>query len=238
MRVFKRAVKLAKMSSSEASKYDYSYREERGKTTAVLKRDTSLAELLGICLGDGDLERHWIAIFGDKSKDTTYLRRHVIPLIRRAIHLNPKFRTTRPDENFVILYSTSAARALNKLGLPYGDKIKNHACIPDWVFRRRKMLEACVRGLFDTDGCIYGFIRRPPARGKKAIASFEFGRGSLLAANVFRALRILGYKPRMMRHRNECRLAFNEDVIAFMNKIKPANRKHWDSFRRWYGPVV
>ena len=238
LRVFKKAIELARISPRKAKTFDYSPRKEPWELVTELRRDVALAELVGICLGDGNLEHHWIAIFGDKSKDTIYLRRHVIPLIRRIIHVKPKFKTNRPDENFVILYSTAAAKSLHQLGLPYGDKIKNGAQIPKWIFRQRKMLEACIRGLFDTDGCVYGFLRRPPARGRKAIVSFEFGKGSFLAMNVYRGLRMLGYSPRMMPHRNECRLAVNKDVVTFMHKIKPANRKHWNNFRRWYGPVV
>jgi len=237
-RVFKRALQIANMSPSYARKFRYSLRKERGETVITLRRNAALAEFLGICLGDGNLEHHWTAIFGDKLKDTIYLRNYVIPLIRKVTDINPRFSTTRPDENFVILYSTALSRALHKQGLPYGDKIKNKAQIPLWIFARKKMLEACIRGLFDTDGCVYGFRRQPPARGRKAIVSFEFGKDSLLAGNVFRALHMLGYSPRLMPNRNECRLGFNKDVVMFMNKIKPANMKHWHNFLRWHGPVV
>ena len=129
-------------------------------------------------------------------------------------------------------------RALHTLGLPYGDKIANHARIPEWVFRRNSLTQACLQGLFDTDGCVYGFKRLPPARGSKAIISFEFGNGSLISEDVYRALRKLRYTPRMMKEKNECRLAVNKDIVRFMNEIRPANRKHQDNFARWHGPVV
>jgi len=117
-------------------------------------------------------------------------------------------------------------------------KIEQGARIPRWVFRNKSYLPACLRGLFDTDGCVYGFRRKPPATGSKAIISFEFGKGSFLAKDAQRALGRLGYLPRMKPHRNECRLAFNEDTVRFMREIKPANEKHWENFLRWHGPVV
>lgn len=78
----------------------------------------------------------------------------------------------------------------------------------------------------------------PPARGSKAIISYEFGNGSLIPEDVYRALRKLRYTPRMMKQKNECRLAVNKDIIRFMNEIRPANRRHRDNFARWHGPVV
>ena len=238
LRVFRKAIKIAGMSATEAKRFNYVLRKEPQEQTLKLRKDAALAEFLGICLGDGNLEPHWLAIFGDKANDTIYLKCHVAPLIRRTLKLNPKFKANRPDENFLVLNSTAAVRALHQLGLPIGDKIKNGARIPKWIRARRRLLEACLRGLFDTDGCVYGFCRRPPARGRKAIISFEFGVGSRLTGDVHRALCRLGYSPRMMPHRNESRLAVNSDIVSFMNRIKPSNSKHWDNFRRWYGPVV
>jgi len=226
------------MSQAEAGRFRYSFRKEPSELVLTVKRGADLAELIGICLGDGNLEPNTLAIFGNQSTDTAYLVDHVVPLMRRTLKLTARLKKNRPDENYLVLNSTAAVRALNQLGLPIGDKIRNGASIPRWILTRKKLLEACLRGLFDTDGCVYGFCRRPPAGGRKAIVSYEFGRGSRLTRDVYRGLRRLNYSPRMMPHRNECRLAVNSDIVSFMNRIKPMNRKHWDNFRRWYGPVV
>lgn len=238
LRVFRRALRVSGISQAEARRFGYFMKKEPSELVLEMRRNAALAELIGIILGDGNLEPNSLAIFGDKSKDTAYLIGYVAPLMKRTLKLTPKLKTNRPDENFLVLNSTAAVRALHRLGLPIGDKMKNGACIPKWIFAKRRLLEACVRGLFDTDGCVYGFCRKPPARGRKAIVSFEFGRDSRLTEDVHRALRMLGYSPRMMPHRNESRLAVNSDMVSFMNMVKPANRKHWDNFRRWYGPVV
>ncbi len=185
---------------------------------------------MGICLVDGHLSRYYLAIFGDKSKDTTYLLHHVRPLMRRVLGLTPKLVTKRPDENFLLANSAAGTRGLNRVGLPCGNKIANRARIPKWVFQRKSWLEACLRGLFDTDGCVYGFKRLPPARGSKAIISYEFGSGSIIPKDVYKALSKLGYAPRMITEKNECRLTANKDIERFMNEIRPANRKHRNNF--------
>jgi hypothetical protein len=44
---------------------------------------------------------------------------------------------------------------LNGVGLPCGNKIRNRASIPSWIFENEKYLKACIRVLIDTDGSIY-----------------------------------------------------------------------------------
>ena len=238
LQVFRKTLRVARISPSEAKKFNYRIVKQLSEMVLKLNRNTSLAELVGICLGDGHLRLRTLAVFGNKSEDTEYLTHHVLPRMRDVLGLTPKLNTNRPDENFLVVNSTAASKALHRLGLPYGNKITNHARVPAWVFKRKSFLVACLRGLFDTDGSVYGFRRIPPARGSKAIVSFEFGKGSLLAKNVFRALLRLGFSPRMMPHRNECRLALNADIVRFMSEIKPHNAKHRQNFLRWHGPVV
>jgi len=238
LHVFRKALKAGKLTHNEAKTYRYRLVKSPEETTLRLNHSTATAEFVGICLGDGHLNRYYLAIFGDKIRDTAYLQHHVKPLMKNVLKLNPKLKTNRSDENYLLVNSAAATRTLNRLGLPYGDKIRNHARIPKWVYRRKSLLEACLRGLFDTDGCVYGFKRSTPLGGSKAIISYEFGSGSLIPKDVYKALRQLGYQPRMTPHRNECRLARNKDIIRFMKQIKPANRKHQANFTRWHGPVV
>lgn len=143
-----------------------------------------------------------------------------------------------PFQAALVIVTPAGTRGLNRVGLPYGDKIANRARIPKWAFQRKSWLAACLRGLFDTDGCVYGFKRLPPARGSKAIISYEFGSGSIIPKDVYKALCKLGYAARMRTEKNECKLTANKDIERFMNEIKPANRKHRNNFARWHGPVV
>ena len=236
--VFRRVLKVAVVTEARARRFQYRVIKVGSENLIQLPQSKDLAELVGICLGDGHLRPYVMSVFGDKFRDTVYLRDHVLPLMHKVLRIRPKLNTARPDENFLVLCSASVSRSLHAAGLPFGDKIKNCARIPVWVLKKKTYLRTCVRGLFDTDGCIYGFRRKPSGSGSKAIISFEFGSGSFLAIDTETALRQLGYSPRMMPHRNECRLAYNKDIVRFMNEIKPANEKHWQNFLRWHGPVV
>lgn len=236
--VFRKALKVGMVTEGRAKRFRYRVIKVGAENLVQLPQSKDLAELVGICLGDGHLRPYVMSVFGDKFRDTVYLRDHVLPLVQRVLRVRAKVNTARLDENFVVVYSASASRSLHAAGLPFGDKIKNYARIPEWIFKKKTFLRACVRGLFDTDGCVYGFKRKSGGSASKAIISFEFGLGSFLAADVETALMQLGYLPRMMPHRNECRLAYNRDIVRFMNEIRPANEKHQENFLRWHGPVV
>jgi len=131
-RVFTRAIRLAGISPRYANRFKFRLAKEANPNRRFLRlrRNTSLAELVGICLGDGHLRRGTLAIFGSKSDDTPYLVHHVAPLIRRVTGLNAHLNVNRPDENFLALYSTAASMALNRAGLPFGNKIANRARFP------------------------------------------------------------------------------------------------------------
>jgi hypothetical protein len=45
------------------------------------------------------------------------------------------------------------------LGLPIGNKLKNSVEIPRWIFKKKRYLMKCLKGLFETDGH-YGLSKR------------------------------------------------------------------------------
>lgn len=97
LRVFRRTIRLAGMSQAEAGRFRYSFSKEPSELVLTVKRGADLAELIGICLGDGNLEPNTLAIFGDKSTDTAYLVDHVAPLMRRTLKLTARLKKNRPD---------------------------------------------------------------------------------------------------------------------------------------------
>lgn len=144
LRVFQRALKISNISPARAKTFHYRYVESGHKIALRLNPNTDLAELIGICLGDGHLRQYTLQVFGDKSKDTIQLLEHVLPLMRKVLRVTPKLRTKRPDENFLVLNSAVVARSLHRVGLRYGDKTENGARIPKWIFNRKSLVQGCV----------------------------------------------------------------------------------------------
>src|SRR5438309_9947655 len=113
------------------------------------------SEILGIMFGDGSLSRSersvQIVITGNKIDDENYLLGHVRSLFLKVFDLELTSRY-RQGENTMDLYrhSKEVASILHSWGMPFGRK-KLSRLTPDVALDEVSF----VRGLFDTDGCVY-----------------------------------------------------------------------------------
>jgi len=68
----------------------------------------------------------------------------------------PALRKRKTREALVIsLASTTVVDFLVEEGLPRGNKLAAGLTIPPWIMKSRRYRRACLRGLMDTDGCLY-----------------------------------------------------------------------------------
>lgn len=114
-----------------------------------------LAELIGIHLGDGTLTKYFLKISQDPRYDLPYVL-YIKALIEDLFGASPAIREEK-DRNliYVQLFSKTACEYLHdEWNLPYGDKVKGKAAIPDAIMKNRNMAIACLRGLMDTDGSV------------------------------------------------------------------------------------
>lgn len=135
------------------------------KEIRIPKQDEKLAEFIGIVLGDGYIQsyrrgtkvsNHRVAIAGNSEKDAVYLKEYVTSLIKGLFGINPSFyQSKRVNCLYVIASSLNLTDFLAAMGLKPGKKIVNQTTIPMWVWKRKKYIRACLRGLYDTDGSLY-----------------------------------------------------------------------------------
>lgn len=119
-----------------------------------VKRNSQLAELIGIMLGDGNIWKNRIKIAFDK-RNTIYIN-YVAKLFKEIFEISLKKEISRNTNN-ACLYRTNlyAVEELIKQGLKRGHKIKNNLGIPYWIKNNKIFMKRCIKGLIDTDGCIY-----------------------------------------------------------------------------------
>lgn len=121
-------------------------------TRPVLSR--YLAEFVGIVLGDGGMSSRQLTI-SFNSLDVGYAR-YVKQLGRDLFRIIPGKYADPHDQVFSLTYSGVALiEMLESLGLKRGDKVKHQVDVPDWIWREPSYQRACLRGLMDTDGCVY-----------------------------------------------------------------------------------
>lgn len=187
------------------------------KTIPKVNYNANLAEFMGIMLGDGNLWNNRVRIAFDK-RNKIYIE-HVFKLFSKIFGINLKKEVNKNTNQFY-LYCNNLfiVETLLNSGLFRGDKIKNQVGMPSWIKKKEIYVKRCLRGLIDTDGCIY-FSKRD----KKVYIKFTNFNKQLLGD--FKDLtKILGYNFARANKNNWC-LYRKDEVIRFINEIKPLKSK-------------
>lgn len=121
----------------------------------IPKQSMALAEFVGIMLGDGAITDSQATISLSLKNDTQYggyVKTHLEKLFGRK----PSVYKRIDDGTLIIQFSgVNLIEFCLKIGLVKGNKIRAQVDIPRWIKNKTPYYIACLRGLFDTDGCIY-----------------------------------------------------------------------------------
>src|SRR5438309_2453851 len=186
------------------------------------------SEMLGILFGDGCLSRNrgsvQIVITGNKHDDRQYLIGHVRQMVEQLFGV-PLTVLFVKDENTMILYKFAKriAETLHEWGMPFGRKKLSHLT-PNFALHEMSF----IRGLFDTDGCVYTKYG-PYMQIQFKFASFsliEYLRGCLIRLN---------FHPTFIT-RDDTKFRFylsrQAEIDQFFHVVKPKNPKHLKRFQK------
>lgn len=205
-----------------------------------VKHTAELAEIMGIILGDGGL----YAIGKNKYCTTVVFNKlerlyanYVKTLFEK--HFYPyKFYLFEAPHTFMLNnQSVYIGKYLIESGMILGDKVRSQVTIPEWIFNK-KLLKYFIRGMFDTDGCIY--------RKYEDYAQIGFKLGSKpLIFSLRKALTELELNPTEIKWHFHSKggaginwqfyLSRQSEVKRFFEEIKPMNKKHIDRYDRIWG---
>lgn len=197
-------------------KFDYAKNLGKYSTSKPIKKinkTKELAEFIGIMLGDGSFYRNAIKIAFDK-RNENYIK-YVEDLFEKIFEDKLKkqiIKTT--NQAYLYYYNKNLVPILENLGLKRGDKIKNQVGIPDWIKESKEYSKRCIRGLIDTDGCIYRCKRE-----RQIYVKFTNHNQQLL--NDFKEItKNLGYSFAKANKTNTC-LYRKDEVVNFIKAVKP-----------------
>ncbi len=131
------------------------------KKVILPKHSILLAEFFGIMMGDGGINNLWqVTITLNSIKDALYSI-YVSNLCNKLFGISPAIRKRKERNALVIsLASTSVVDFLADEGLLRGNKLKQGLKIPEWILKKKSYHKACVRGLIDTDGCMFVHVHK------------------------------------------------------------------------------
>ncbi len=112
-------------------------------------------------IGDGGLNNDWQATISLNAKSDQSYSSYISCLCYKLFKTKTK-SLVKEAKNTLIIYlnSTTIVDFLMDKGLPRGNKLKAGLKIPEWIFENNEFRKACVRGLIDTDGCLYIHIHK------------------------------------------------------------------------------
>ncbi|UCD04237.1 MAG: hypothetical protein JSW73_01190 [Candidatus Woesearchaeota archaeon] len=124
----------------------------------MIQLNERVAEETGIHIGDGSMSIYngipCYTVACNANKEREYVEKYIAPLIKEVYGIKPKLRMWSEGAYGFRIVSREVIEFKNKeLGLPLGPKKEIE--IPFKIIKNMNLAKKCIRGLFDTDGCVY-----------------------------------------------------------------------------------
>lgn len=190
----------------------------------------NLAEFTGIMLGDGGMSKGQVIVSTNSVDDREYgffvkeLMENLFGT-KAAVYYPKNARVM----NIVISRKKLVEFCNKKLGLHIGHKLKQGLDIPGWIRGNIEFEKKCVRGLMDTDGCIFKETHKIKDK------LYSYNRLSLVSASpmlrksVFDILNNLNLKPKI-RSARSVQIEDKEKIKEYFKVIGSSNPKHLNKY--------
>ena len=198
----------------------------RSKKIVLPRKTENLAELFGIILGDGGVNKYQLTISLNWRTDHSYYLA-VKKLIEKLFGLRCLVLLSGSCVS-VIASSVRLIDFLVSNGLKIGNKVAKQVDVPEWIKKNKKFSRRCVRGLIDTDGCVY-FERHKYKRKLYKNICLNFSNRSMpLLKFVSSFLNRHAIKAKL----NQCSVKVGraEDIKKYFKLIGSSNQKHLNKY--------
>ncbi len=210
------------------------------KKIRLPKKNKKLAEFWGIMLGDGNVQRtegykigtYNIKITGHAILDKDYLSNFVKPLGEKLFGIRSRVYKAKSNQGFNVVFDgRRIVDFFEKEHFKAGDKIKNLVTIPEWIRNNPQFLAACLRGLYDTDGCFYKLTNQN---------SYQVGftnYNPALLNDTRNSLLSLGIGVSKISRGRDITITKKSEIAKFYKLIGFHNSKHLNKIKMIFSPV-
>lgn len=209
------------------------------KLVRIPRKSKELAEFIGIMLGDGGINNPWQANISMNSiADATYAR-YVEDLIIHLFGVRPAIRKRKERNTLVIsLASTTIVDFLISIGLPRGNKLKAGLKIPEWILKNPSYRRASIRGLVDTDGCLYIHKHKVGGLKYKNIGLCFCSYSPILIEQMAELFEESGIMPHINGTGRSIYLYRANAVAKYLKVFGTSNERIGDLYQKWKGARV
>ena len=213
-----------------------------------MNQNEHLYEFYGILMGDGCISRyyscnhlhHELRIDGNAITDVDYYYNYVVPLITKITGRVPKPRFRKDCKGMYITFQDKGFALFLHTYLEFPIGKKGNIIIKNEVLQDFEKLKHVLRGLFDTDGCIYFTKNNSEERYYPIleITSYSFD----LITQLKSALTLAGFKVKISHYQDSIKLHGKENLFKWMELIgtsHPDKRSKFDFWRKYgYCPKI
>lgn len=206
------------------------------KSIKVPGDSEKLAEFIGIMMGDGHLSNYQASITTNSETDKKHAL-FVKKLIKNLFNINASVKV-RPLKSTIVVVASSKSLVdfLNRKGMPIGNKIQNNLKKPCWI-NSQEYQKAFLRGLFDTDGCVYLDTHRVNGKTYKHLGWTITSYAGQLVVDILTTLRGLGFSPTHQTTQKSVYLRRQKEVDRYFKEVGTHNQKHYNRYVRFIGRV-
>lgn len=187
-----------------------------------------LAEFIGIIFGDGGVTDYQVSVYFNKVLDRPYAD-YVAEAVQKLFSVESSIHYKKTENTGkVVVSSRNLVELLAQYGIKNGNKTK-WGNIPDWIWQEKKYQAAYLRGLMDTDGCIYR--HKYKVNGKwYNFAKIAFTSYSAALREIIRhMLENLNFSPKV--YGNRVYLYKQEEVHRYFKEIKTHNPRYLKRYK-------
>ncbi len=133
----------------------------------------------------------------------------------------------------IVVSATNLVKFLEKMGIKKGNKVTNQIDVPDWIFEKKGYQASCLRGLFDTDGCVYKHSYKVAGKGYSYL-KMSFRNYSIpLVKSIKRMLEKLNYHPVIDINHQTVYINRPEEVKKYFSKIGTSNPRYLNRYNKF-----
>lgn len=209
------------------------------KSILIPSESIRLAELIGIIFGDGGINNNWQLVISLNANSDLSFSLYVSNLIISLFDIVPHIRK-RPGENTlaVVSSSTNLLDFLVSKGAVRGNKIAQSINIPLWIQNNSSYEKYFVRGLVDTDGCLFIHKHMIKRVEYKNIGFCFTSFSPLLTASVAHILHKNDITPHITDSNHRIYLYKQNDVLKYLHTFGSSNPRILNKYQEWANKTV
>jgi intein/homing endonuclease len=206
------------------------------KMVALPDDSPQLAEFIGIMMGDGGINNPWQATITLNAVADQAYADYISDMCIELFQVVPAVRKRKGRKALVIsLASMTVVEFLVSKGIHKGNKLVQGLRIPDWILANPYFWRRCVRGLIDTDGCLFIHAHRVAGRQYSNIGLCFSSASPPLIQQVAALFEKSGIMPHIDRRGRNIYLYKKSAIANYLETFGTSNERIESLYRRWRG---